>query len=119
MVDFKIVDGDYWRVTDELITQTSVDYYVLKKPVAEIRKKYGLNQKKWNQVREELIKRFGEREYKRGKYDGSKNYYKYDDKYAILKSVNGRTRYYGTAKTEEEAQKLVRKLEKNNWRNTK
>ena len=114
-MNFNISENPSYNLQEyELIKK---DYTESDLTVTEIRAKYGLEQRDWNeflrQIKSENIPvRDGSTWYKQVK---NYSYNIRSKKWEVHKVINNKSHFFGAYKTKEEAQNRVGELKQNNW----
>ena len=115
---FKVVEN---HQPDYDIEEVKKDYTETDTPVKEIRAKYGISQGQWLTIlkhwKREGVTMRGRNYCSRKGSIFTTYYYPHGNtgRYVILRSIGGKSYYFGICNNEEEAKARVKELQANNW----
>lgn len=118
MVNVTIRDGG--PLTPELLENFEKEYIENKVPVKDLKIKYGLGPRTFSELIKDIKKRTGFSRKTASGLRGRPNgkHYRYREskkRWVVSKTINGKTVYFGSFKTENGAKRMVEELKKINW----
>lgn len=125
MINYRVIEGnqqDDFPQFDEFCT----DFFNPNLYVRDLRRKYGLSRNEYNRLRERLVEKYNVH-IKPTKFHPSAEHpedmtyiHKHnDDKFAVIKLIDGKKVYYGSYDTVDVARRIRDELIENNWDKTK
>ena len=117
-MEFKVVENHQPNYD---IEEVKKDYTETNLSVKQIREKYGISRGQWHTIRKhwkrEGVPMRGRNYCSRKGSIFTTYYYPHGDtgRYVILRSIGGKSYYFGICKNEEEAKARVKELKENNW----